>query len=1455
MAALLNRPHWDGFGSTHKVATGESGVADAQMDQIFGPATNVLLDWAQNPNVPHDQQTLQSAYRDSTVYLTSILHSNFEELDGWWFQFAPRMEATAMSTYWTTITVDKVMLEPAPEGTAPKLVGYKSEQHRAVLGRFSLGAREFHDNLLTPEGRQIWQLKLAAIVSAAAIAAKVCIHNALNRQLFYYKEHQRKNGVKAGSILDALENENNMWGALSFDEKGIYKLDSIIRTMTKDIAVNYNMVVLPHDTLNFLAYSQNYETEVNRRGEGPVQKVLSLGARAMTGIIPGATIYEDKIWKLQNFSMEQLDLFKRLNIQGYFFMLDGTNGGKDDVGKYDPIKALSAQHRNMIPDEYTTFGPKEAIEGSLRFDHEGKLSHVHKALLQNLSGAIAKSGTKAPPNGLIDPYFWKSPGASKGGVGNSGYHILELWGDQHIAYRSTELDMLHGEHFRARALATDFSQEDDSASRRLDELMDMLNNVSEVHESIQALLFAVTTAPENRDDKATFEQFKANHLKRNHLGGVSVPFVDKDPTQTNWEFDGTKVLHPEQQASNFKGKGVIYVKGQNGEKLYVWKLTVDSSEYYTFGASPQFFDKNGDSLNLIPGIGATKFDDTVSAVDGTAIYKNLPGPMPNVSTTGTHAYVLAPFSQFGPVARDGKAYQWNHSIPDTSLYRSKEWKVLKGNVNKTLDQLKGSPNQVAGFLPPQLVEAPRLPYGFGSLAGANSLAQLFVDGDMRGWGEDVCKVAYNGMEAKKRLWSIEKRIHPDNVLHDSTRVPEYMRSDDEDRDAMYATFSGQYESQVRYPVWFRTPQAVTGPLGAKVLMTYLDPTTQKMGKTARTVDDALADAILGDMGITASGGGVVRIRSGGRNHDSTTLYATLRDKFIGILSNANLTPAILSAMKDTDERKALFEAYKGDGAFKSDLGSSYAKNKERVAPTDFEKKEFAWLFFLDVFTEADEDKATALFAGVMGMALVAKKGISTIQRLSGEKIAQMKSGSRATPKKKGGLAEAPHARDADGVLAFAYVNTNLTLSNAYWKTGYSRFSADKDNHARYISYLRNPVRPTNPASPNEPLAPRIFNTNFEGAPAADVQNDLGNFQYARGPMDSRGLTGFNFALPPHPLNAAPEAMDLDGFSPLDAQPQRAHPDVLYAGSMSPFYVHGEGVGATPVYKTYLEQRYRAVVDARADPLVRFGALGLLFSKVTKQSMFACLNEKVLPPSLSYVCAQPFVRIYTQACFWAEGGAQTARLLYKWSDLQFQFQAVTKKWMVHYTGWMDCLVSQPSKIAYIADAKCAGYVSGMDDNVNMKPPLQSTKLNFRDSLFIFDCGSSYSREYARKTANPMSLFGKFNQSMFSYSFTDEVQSSFLNPYAPYPSFFFYDFLWNFTGINQLTSFKNATFKQMKSGRPHYPGLMHMAKHLTWNQTTQDYTKIQSGSGPLKNYDPPLKPVLNGKVLFRGTAFNQ
>lgn len=285
--SLGNAGPWTPFGYAPEVTKSSTDPAEDEMSNIFGPRTKTIMDAVNRQNIPRDQQTLQSAFASARAYIMTIFRTNFEAADGWQFRFAPRERAPAMNYEWSAIKVNPVMLEPAPEGTAPMLVNYQSESHYGTLGRFGLGAREFNDFLKTSKGRSVWVMKLGAISSATVIAAKIMVGRAVSNSRSHFSEHMRTSGKTFGSINSVLERETLTFGAFA-DPLGIFKLDSLIKDLTRrNAGTIYDMAVVPPGTFNFIAWNSPKLTTVSEIGEKRVESVLSLGAQAMTGVSRG----------------------------------------------------------------------------------------------------------------------------------------------------------------------------------------------------------------------------------------------------------------------------------------------------------------------------------------------------------------------------------------------------------------------------------------------------------------------------------------------------------------------------------------------------------------------------------------------------------------------------------------------------------------------------------------------------------------------------------------------------------------------------------------------------------------------------------------------------------------------------------------------------------------------------------------------------------------------------------------------------------------------------------------------------------------------------------------------------------------------------------------------------------------------------------------------------------------
>ena len=139
-----------------------------------------------------------------------------------------------------------------------------------------------------------------------------------------------------------------------------------------------------------------------------------------------------------------------------------------------------------------------------------------------------------------------------------------------------------------------------------------------------------------------------------------------------------------------------------------------------------------------------------------------------------------------------------------------------------------------------------------------------------------------------------------------------------------------------------------------------------------------------------------------------------------------------------------------------------------------------------------------------------------------------------------------------------------------------------------------------------------------------------------------------------------------------------------------------------------------------------------------------------------------------------------------------------------------------------------------------------------SMFAMDMGGdSFSRSYALKTANPMSLFGHFDREMFNYKVSRDLSEKLLHPSGMHPSVLFYEHVWYFTQMNKRAGpWKDASFAEAKN-RSFFPGLCVKEAQRIWNHLTQKYENKDEarGTGHLKNWQPyNLLRVFNGQIPY-------
>lgn len=156
-----------------------------------------------------------------------------------------------------------------------------------------------------------------------------------------------------------------------------------------------NMAVVPHGTFGFLAWNSPKLVTASEVGEARVERILTLGSRAMANVLPGIELFEHKPWRLQNLSEEELDQFQRLTTISCYGMISSEDAGDSQVGPhFDPAKLLSVQLRDIEGgDGWTTIKvDSNLLDASQRWAEDGTLSRHHMGLIRNLGQILQRMG-------------------------------------------------------------------------------------------------------------------------------------------------------------------------------------------------------------------------------------------------------------------------------------------------------------------------------------------------------------------------------------------------------------------------------------------------------------------------------------------------------------------------------------------------------------------------------------------------------------------------------------------------------------------------------------------------------------------------------------------------------------------------------------------------------------------------------------------------------------------------------------------------------------------------------------------------------------------------------------------------------------------------------------------------------------------------------------------------------
>lgn len=1408
MSANEPRFHYPDF--KFDVSKGNAVEGPGDIELYFGKSRIPIANARQG--MPIDALTLQAGYEGSNSFIANIMHYNFVGVGGWWTDLLPLKRVETLNQQWVSYEFERQAMEPAPEETVPRLVQFKRRDHTETLTRFSIGGKAYGDFYKTADGKAAMEAQMGQMISGGWITAKLLVSSAVFSAKLEYEEYRRQHGPIYTQAMDALRDEIDYFGALSKDERGIYKLQGYVDAVTKDASPQFDMIIVAKGALNFVALSGSYETESYRRGQSVVEKRLSLGARSLLNVFPGITIYEDEVFSLNNVGPDEINQFTRIAIIGRYFMIDGSEFGRH-LSSYPAHRMLSCDAVSLSIDDWYRWDINRVIDKDMRWNPDDTLSDSVKTLAANVDSTLQRSGVRLHNERLVDPYIWMAEDGS--------YHPIEHWGDMDTAYFSVEQTQLHGEMAAKNILAKLTPTQKDSLNN-LKSLKNRLFTVPDIlDESFQAYVFAVTANPENRNGPADFSGHNSYMLKANKFGFSQPPHVDKAPKRSN-NMGGPEVDYEH---------GALYIKVQGDRRFYIWVLypeTLEENNRHTIRRSePLLFEEGSNSVNsdlVYPAANASEAYNSFTAFS-----------QPDIP----YALVAAPIDAFGPIDVKGTAPWFDRHIPADAQFHSIAYRRLRAvNVG---------PEARGGIKPPRLVRAPPQLIGYGVPAGIDTIGQLHAEGDCRGWNPVECNGAFTGSEVKNTVGRIlVNEYYPECILASDKYTPYYMKSAyDSERNKINSVFASLWD-QVRYPIWCRIPK-VTDALsrtGEKYIALVTDLREAK--GVSRGID---SQGISGRAGFTVIGG-ILRLKTSNENTVEVEKSAEIQELFGDIINSPFVDPNILNILKDSQPGGAaskLFASYSSSN--KSGLGQAYATHLDAVHGIKNASHDFAWFISKElrlINFRSGINSAVKVFNTVLGIALVAMNGPAQ-KRYSADSLAGIIIAAESLGKTPMKNVLDDNAMDAEEAIGRAeadsppssstpFINTRLAIDPEAFLNLFALVENADANDFNVLRAAHSIIRPSDPRNGGKPAA--AYHPGEGPADLSIVKQSESSFQYARAGAP-RGLARTSL-LHESLLVINDDASDI---SPYSHKRKRNLPDSIINDTVGPLY---DDVSR----KQFLVRRFEELSDSMSeDDLGRMAAQMLCLTPVTKTSLKTLIKKNLPPPISCYIIAQPWIRIRTSAGIWARKGIETGNIAYNFEDVNLQYNGRHKTWHMHYTIWMNAAIFDPLRLLILKDIKFEGYIGGMDETVNDENDLNTwdpTAVDFArvKSSFIFSCGSLFTRSFARLTANPLSLFGKYDPRSLPVNFAD--RNRMFNPDAPlWPSFLYYNMLWGFTDMNNNSPPGAPTYQGCRESS-YISGLMPMATHKIYDPNTGDWTKVIDGTGHLDCLKPPMLQVLSGKV---------
>lgn len=456
------------------------------------------------------------------MQVARLLRFMVEDQSGWWFRLCPIRFNPTGKLEWSILTVNRTVLDLAPELVQPRNVTTSYEKHLSKMRRFNKGTSLTLDRFATREGQEEMRLKLASFGSAAVVTAKLLVSRATLVAKMYYTAYSAVYGPKQQSpSMDDLESRHDMmFGASAKNERFIYELLAYARQIASTTNVEFTDAVVPFGTLDLLTFSNAFELERDRRGPKSESRLQSAG-KALARDIAGLSVWEDNRWSdLTSISKRDQELLVSRRSVGRYHVISPQDAVQyAGTPEFDARALSTIKVRDMDAgnDSDVEVSLAAALDKTMRFDSNGLPHPFHEQLATMASQnslPTGVAGVRTDENGrrVIDPLIYQD--------GNV-FRVAKTIGDMELSAFPLELQVKMAEQIVATQLKRGtLTREDIEAVRRLADLSDRLYSPAALTGDVAATLRAAGSATAGSSNLAAAGSYGAPELP----SGVAVPY-------------------------------------------------------------------------------------------------------------------------------------------------------------------------------------------------------------------------------------------------------------------------------------------------------------------------------------------------------------------------------------------------------------------------------------------------------------------------------------------------------------------------------------------------------------------------------------------------------------------------------------------------------------------------------------------------------------------------------------------------------------------------------------------------------------------------------------------------------------------------------------------------------------------------------------------------------------------